>query len=491
MRGILIGFVLSFLFLSVSAYATDYYVDATGGDDSYNGLYPTFQGGSDGPWKTWNFVRAKTFNAGDTIKFKRGETWNIGPNERWEITEDGTAERYITIDAYGSGEKPIIDCSAEFNGKTWADEGGNVWSTSFTVSVYRVRLDGQDSGKGANSSAIDGTTYLWSYDADLDKLYVYATQNPNTEYTNITVYHDNRFIFRLNGCNYIKIKNLRLYAGKYGIYFVPTSTESYIEFDNLDMWYGYYAIRCEKTSGGGGSANYVTIKNCDIDAKLNLISKAIASTEKCAYDGIQAHNECNNWTIKNCHFGAWGHTTLGMGNPHAGASQGVNNWLVENNEFDGIDGSYSRAIGILGYDGKCTNNVFRYNVVHDTNCRIQFGGNNNEFYYNIVYNTHDTPCTNKEDISQGILVSCISEGMVQDGAKVYNNVFYNNYNEHIYLGNDATNSLVKNNIFMEVDGGGKFGQTKQEQDIMFLIIIFSLLLAQMLCIYIMKYLRVL
>ena len=449
-----IGLVL-FLFLLSPLFGTIYYVDATLGNDAWTGEHATQQNG-DGPWQSWNFVRAQTFNAGDTIKFKRGETWLLGSNDYWNLQDDGTAEDYITIEDYGSGEKPIFDCRQEFVAKVWDDEGGDVWSTALTVTTYRVQLDGVDSGKAPNAGAIDGITYLWFYDGGLDLLYVYADEDPSDAYTNILVYHANCMIFYLNGCNYIKFNNLRFHGGQYSVSNPATSVESYIEFDDVDIWYGYYGIRSEKTSGGGGSANYFTLTNCDIDAKLNLISKAISSTEQCAYDGIQAHNECDNWVIKNSTFGAWGHNMIALLNPagHPGATQGVNNCLVEYNTFDGSAGSYCRALTFGGYDGKNVANIFRYNVVHDCNVRIQFGGNDNEFYYNLIYDIVDTPTTNKSDISQGILITAITEGMVQDGAKVYNNVFYNTYNEHIHIGNDAVNCLIKNNACFEVDGGG-------------------------------------
>lgn len=38
--------------LTLEAFATNYYVNGSAGSDSYNGLYETYQGGSNGPWKT-------------------------------------------------------------------------------------------------------------------------------------------------------------------------------------------------------------------------------------------------------------------------------------------------------------------------------------------------------------------------------------------------------------------------------------------------------
>ncbi len=37
---------------SAEVCAVDYYVDATDGSDSWNGNYPSYEGGVNGPWKT-------------------------------------------------------------------------------------------------------------------------------------------------------------------------------------------------------------------------------------------------------------------------------------------------------------------------------------------------------------------------------------------------------------------------------------------------------
>lgn len=435
---------------------TIYYVDATLGDNSWTGEHGTPQNG-DGPWETFAYAKAQSYSAGDTIKFKRGETWVIPANGYWNFTDSGNAENYITVEDYGEGTLPIFDCELEFVAKTWGNEGGNVWSTAWTATIHRCRLDGVDSGMAANSGAIDGTTYLWHWNTTDDKLFVYATEDPSTLYNSIKIANANNEAFDVNGCSYVKFRNFRIHGGKFAFWFHTTADESYIEFDGLDIWYGFYGIYCAKTAGGGGTANNITVKNCDIDAKFNLISTAIASTEQCSDDGVLVFNECNDWTIQDNTFGAWGHCMVNLNNFNAGATQGVNDCIVENNTFDGSGGSYGCSIQVTGYEDKCTGNVVRYNIIRDMSERIQFGGNDNEFYYNLIYDIVDTPTTNKADISQGIWVSIVGVGKFCDGALVYNNVFYNTYNEGINIENGAANCLIKNNIFMKVDGGGNYG----------------------------------
>ena len=74
MRGVLVGVVLTLLFLLPYVSATDYYVSQVDGNDSYNGLYPTYEGGSNGPWLTLA-KSVSGVSSGDTVYLRAG-TWN-------------------------------------------------------------------------------------------------------------------------------------------------------------------------------------------------------------------------------------------------------------------------------------------------------------------------------------------------------------------------------------------------------------------------------
>ena len=427
----------------------DYYVSQFDGNDSYNGLYPTFQGGSDGPWLTWNKARGETYSAGDTINFNRDDTWIIGINERWEFTDSGTPGDYITVDAYGTGALPILDSEIEMQGATWANEGGDVWSTAWTAEIYRCRLDGQDSGQAANAAAIDGTTYLWHWNTVDDKLFVYATEDPSTLYTSIKIANANNYAFRPNGCSYVKFKNLRIIAGKYAIAFNGASTEAYLEFDSVDFWYGgYVAFLVAKTTG---TANNCTVKNCDFDCKLNMLSLIIDSNETPTYNLLTFQDECDDWHIHDNTFTSGHHNQVGM-NAIAAPTQGCNNNIVEYNVFDGTGSVYIRGFTFQGDEGKCTGNIFRYNIEKNTNVRSQLGGNGNEVYYNLFYEKTETSSTGHSNVSEGLSIEVV-EGICHDNL-VYNNVFYGIFNQGLSLGNGVASILVKNNICMDCGRGG-------------------------------------
>jgi hypothetical protein len=85
----------------LSVYATNvtYYVDSVNGSDSNNGTSTSTA------WRTLSKVNSTTFSAGDQILFNRGQTFEgmLSP------LGSGSGSGYITIDAYGTGNRPIIN----------------------------------------------------------------------------------------------------------------------------------------------------------------------------------------------------------------------------------------------------------------------------------------------------------------------------------------------------------------------------------------------
>lgn len=99
LRLILIGSsVLWLAFVSV-CFGASYYFDATLGNDKGAGRSP------DDPWKTEAKFNATTFFPGDSIHFKRGETWN---SDALYLHNSGKKDKVITLTAYGTGTDPTL-----------------------------------------------------------------------------------------------------------------------------------------------------------------------------------------------------------------------------------------------------------------------------------------------------------------------------------------------------------------------------------------------
>lgn len=112
---------MTILFLFSKAFAANYYV-SNAGSDSNNGTNEAT------PWQTVSKVNGFTFSAGDTIYFKRGNTWN----EKL-IVPIG----YINFDAYGSGANPII---TGFQTQSVSLVTGNIYRGIATNAVNNLNL---------------------------------------------------------------------------------------------------------------------------------------------------------------------------------------------------------------------------------------------------------------------------------------------------------------------------------------------------------------
>ena len=119
------------------AVGTNYYINNQGAcNDSWAGTVPSSVG-NNGPWCNVSNVNSKAFVAGDSILLARGATWTSQP---MQFTESGNAGNPITIDAYGSGARPIL------KGTNLATDRGIRLSN---VSNWTIRnLEVSDTGTG-------------------------------------------------------------------------------------------------------------------------------------------------------------------------------------------------------------------------------------------------------------------------------------------------------------------------------------------------------
>jgi hypothetical protein len=123
-------FLVAYMYPSF-AVAQKYYVDATGGSDANNGLSPS------AAWKTVDRVNVSTFAPGDSVLFKRGETFR-----GTLLPASGSPAGYITYGAYGSGNKPkLLGSYQRSSPSDWINEGGNIWRTAYkSVNVIGPEL---------------------------------------------------------------------------------------------------------------------------------------------------------------------------------------------------------------------------------------------------------------------------------------------------------------------------------------------------------------
>ena len=131
----------------------DYFVDATGGNDAWNGLT------SDTAWQTVAKVNGETFSPSDFIAFKRGETWR----EKLTVPDSGSAGKPIAFGAYGSGSKPVISGANLMTGFA-ADATVETWGDNTTDDNTGITEDthvqgGINSGNNYNTVSLKTRNY--------------------------------------------------------------------------------------------------------------------------------------------------------------------------------------------------------------------------------------------------------------------------------------------------------------------------------------------
>jgi hypothetical protein len=211
--------IIILLLLSAVIHAqTTYYVSEGGGGDTL---------------ATIAEVNALSLGAGDSVLFKRGDTFRGSVGNT--TSDGGSAVADLVYSAYGSGAKPILLGSISANNTSdWNDLGGNIWSNnnaSFTVDVGNlIFADGTCGIKVATSAELNAQGEFW-YSFTGDSIAIYSVGNPATVYTTIEC------------------------ALKRNV--IVAHYNDYTTYENLDIRY---------TGGHGISGydnNYITIQYCD------------------------------------------------------------------------------------------------------------------------------------------------------------------------------------------------------------------------------------
>ncbi len=105
-------FLIIFVLITIQSFPQrTFYIDYENGNDGFNGRSMSK------PWKTVSRINYswKDIKAGDKILFKRGGYWAPDHVQNLALIEvpdekSGLPGKFITISAYGSGEKPILSC---------------------------------------------------------------------------------------------------------------------------------------------------------------------------------------------------------------------------------------------------------------------------------------------------------------------------------------------------------------------------------------------
>lgn len=390
------------------AAGTIYYV-ANDGDNNANGQTPGTA------WQTLEHVNDQTFQPGDSILFRRGDTWR----DTLYITSSGTTDAWITFGAYGTGAKPRLLGSEQATG--WTQVATNIWRSATPLDnpyrggysygeVYFEALDsstiwGEQQDYNASHTNLT-KEFDWSWHAD--RIYVYAPTNPGTRYTSVEVPQrdsiirfpsvDGSYVPDEDYVEYIAIDNLELmYALRHGIY--PGYNE--LEAHGLRITNNHIGMIGVK---GGSSAYCIAAWHSDMLIQGNQI-------HDCGRRGISLNTYTNytpgftvrNVVIDNNHFANGYHTTGPDVSSLSGLNHTFTNFTISNNVFDesarangGIhDGCAagsctSNVIYISAHDSHYTDFTIHHNIIIDATSRAMLLVDMADVnvYHNTVYGSH-------------------------------------------------------------------------------------------------------
>lgn len=445
--------------------AATYYVDATNGNDTNDGLSPSTA------WKTIAKVNSSSFQPGDSILFKRGEIWR----EELIVQSSGTSEASIIFAAYGSGDNPIISGSDIITG--WSKYSDTIYKASLSVECNLVAHEGiiltENDG---NHTSLGLNEWAWYNNF----VFINIGQNPDTKIIEVG---QRDKVINLNGKDHLAIEWLTLKNANHanrGIIYGNGSTHVTIKNSNLieshsSAIYGLFAATHWTIT-----ANTITLTGC----KAN---------QDCI--GIKAYNGCTGWSVSdNTITGG----RLGIRVDDGGVNVS-DNWKIYNNTFinNGRTGSsfldegsiYPEAISGWEVFENTISDTYAYGIastycsdmnIHDNRIEgaesdgIAIYGTTGASYIlrNFVKDagSHGSGATGDhgiivEGISEGVLVAhnvvvnAKNYGIADDGpAGNHNNKFYNNT---VYGGctgsglicmYETSDSIWKNNIVFEPGG---------------------------------------
>ncbi len=245
---------------TVEVTGTKYYVSSSSGNDSNDGLTP------ETAWKTIYKVNSMTFKPGDGVFFKRGDTF------KFVGSLNGVSG--ITYSAYGSGAKPVFDCTVDASGadKWVATKYPNVWEYTQTIGgddrdVGTIIFDGGKAWGVMVTAMKNGfRQYNGPVFNGIDPIYDIKTaafRGAEDLAGNLEFYHD-----RTNDVLYLYCKNgnpgevftkIELLDDDPGIQLIADkAANNYshdILIDNIDIYGASYGV-------AGGDVKNVTVQYC-------------------------------------------------------------------------------------------------------------------------------------------------------------------------------------------------------------------------------------
>ena len=441
------------------------------GSDNYSGLSDA------SAWQTIIKVRATTLIPGDNILFKRGSTWVVsdpnGGDALYALTYSGSTGYPITYDAYGSGLNPIITGRQAVLGwnisGNWTNSSTNIWymTTNIDSNTFynsnpahgRLWLNGIEKQK-YNSLTTVNASLPWTHNGQI--LYVYATSNPASYYSNIESIGPCGTLAYLDK-NYLTIQNIDFHGG--GNQMILTG--SYCIVNNCSIGWdctgrGIYAYG-NQLYGATGLGDHNVVSNNTFNTNDHFIDAySFNNTE----DGISMYASCNDWNIYGNTFISWGHSALELDTNTVGYP--TTNIKFHHNFITAPDTDYGRGIAYNAtyLDPSVSyGNEFYNNYIYNTVTHNQISGDGVKFYNNIIDTVRGRYAIDTGRGGTGLNMQAYS-GLIND-CQIYNNIIMNCWacGIHVeYSTRETKRNLFINNIIFNNGQDGVNHQIRYENN---------------------------
>ncbi|MBX6321414.1 MAG: right-handed parallel beta-helix repeat-containing protein [Rhodospirillaceae bacterium] len=226
-----------------------YYVDATNGSDSNDGLSP----GS--AWQSIQQVNAHGFEPGDTILFHRGDVYY----DMLRPASSGTADQPITFGAYGTGPNPVFSGATEVAKYEWVETspGSHVWTTSVakegSEAPDKIYFDGHQGNIELPDAAVPSQPGDWKWSQGV--LTIYSEGDPSAEFQSIELQTQERAVY-IKGVDYIRVEDIDVTRAHHGVVVEASIGTQVIDINAYEN--GYHGIRVTGSQDvlvQGGSAH--------------------------------------------------------------------------------------------------------------------------------------------------------------------------------------------------------------------------------------------
>lgn len=332
---------------------------------------------------------------GNVILFKRGNVWYI---PQGTIIMDNRSN--FTLDAYGTGSRPVIAGMAWIN-DAWTYEGNFVWSNPtgyndalrvFINSISKISLHDKANNNPVLSDLNTGDEYL--FDKATGKLYVRHTSatSPPVNVVMIPAWPAPSLVNMIN-TNNVTLRNIEFRGGGNIATIRINAPSSNILIDNCMITrsnlMGIFAINDKQNMD---VVENLVIQDCIIDKSWTVAENKVKPTVTLIGDGVAFMHGVKKSVVRNCKIINWGHEGISvLASEFTTGIYGVKYNKFEGNDISAGNSAYMHAFGITGFKNLAMYNIFKRNYCHGFSSANTVGGNTNFVFSNIFENMAASP----------------------------------------------------------------------------------------------------